>query len=85
MSIFLLIFVVPNGKNMNVKNLIDYLKRFPQDAEVVTTNSRAWFSAEVESVRDFHEYIYLKKNATKNNKSIGKPCLVIFDKCSFNY
>ena len=66
---------------MNIKELIDYLSKLPPTTEVVTTNSYAWFSAEVESVKkeDIGRYIYMKSNPHKRGYPVNHPCLVIHD------
>jgi len=70
-----------------IKDLIEYLQGLPQDAEVVTTNSYAWLSCEVEGVskENFKRYIHLKDNPQRNGKAVGHPCLVIFDENRINY
>ena len=66
---------------MNIKELIDYLSKLPPTTEVVTTNSYAWHSREVQSVKkeEFGRYIYIKDNPEKNGRAVNHPCLVIHD------
>ena len=73
---------------MTVKQLIEWLQaNVPQDAEVVTTNSQAWFSNEVKEVPSWEigDFFFLKMNPTKNHKPVDKPCLVIRDERRSDY
>ena len=67
---------------MTVRLFIKWLQEnFPEDALLVKTNSRAWFSREVEDIRpeELHRMFFLKKNPEKNHKPVPKPCLVLHD------
>ena len=67
---------------MTVRLLIKWLQEnFPEDALLVKTNSRAWFSREVEDIRpeELPRMFFLKKNPEKNHKPVPKPCLVLHD------
>ena len=65
------------------------LDNFPHDAQLVTTNSLAWFNTDVERVKaeELPNYFYLKKNPTKKGEPIKpmKDCLVIHDDMHYNY
>lgn len=70
-----------------IKDLIEYLGTFPSDTEIVTTNSFAWWSAEVKEVtkENFGRYIHLKKNPQKDGREVKHPCLVIYDEKRTDY
>ena len=73
---------------MTLKLLIKWLQEnFPQDAILVKTNSRAWFSCEVEEIRyqDLERMFFLKDNPQKNHKPVEKPCLVLYDEKRYDY
>ena len=73
---------------MTVKLFIKWLKdNFPQDAILVSTNSRAWNNKEVERVKaeELPYMFFLKENPEKNGKPINRPCLVIRDEDRFDY
>ena len=73
---------------MTVRLLIKWLQEnFPQDALLVKTNSRAWFSCEVEEIRyqDLERMFFLKHNPQKNHKPVKKPCLVLHDENRCDY
>lgn len=73
---------------MTVKLFIKWLQEnFPEDALLVKTNSRAWFSREVKDIRpeELPRMFFLKKNPEKNQKPVPKPCLVLHDEDRCDY
>ena len=73
---------------MTLKDFIGWLlENFPEDALLVRTNSRAWFSREVKDIlpEDLHRMFFLKENPEKNNKPVPKPCLVLHDDNRWDY
>ena len=59
---------------MNIEQLIKYLEQFPKKAELVETNSSAWFSKDIykltdEEVKDRFQVV---ENPTIKGKSIRK-------------
>ena len=63
------------------------LKKYPEDAVIVSTNSLAWFGEEVNELtaKDISHIIFLKDNPQKNHKPMDKPCLVIKDERRYDY
>ena len=65
---------------MNIEQLIKYLEQFPKKAELVETNSSAWFSKDIykltdEEVKDRFQVV---ENPTIKGKSIRKKRLHMF-------
>jgi len=73
---------------MTLKMFIKWLEEnFPQNATLVKTNSRSWFSNEVEriSADDLYDMFFLKENPEMKGKPVKKPCLVVFDEDMVDY
>lgn len=63
------------------------LDNFPHNAQLVTTNSLAWNSNEVELVKmeELPEYFHLKEKPELRGERVERPFLVIHDDMHCDY
>lgn len=59
---------------MNIEQLIKYLEQFPKKAELVETNSSAWFNKDIYKLTDeeVKDRFQIVENPTIKGKSIRK-------------
>lgn len=64
---------------MNIEQLIKYLEQFPKKAELVETNSSAWFNKDIYKLTDeeVKDRFQIVENSTIKGKSIRKDITYI--------